>query len=275
MSNMAESEYPIQINVRLLQWCVMRSTDLSLLIVISYIAVAFAVILAVPVAAQPSSSNNYEIREDSLGPGGGSSESDNYGVDDSVGGSAGFGVGEANSPNGETQTQTGSGGTTPNEPALGVALTSGTINLGQLSTSLTRTGNATFTVSNYVSSGYIVQLVGDAPSNGTHTLSSPASPTSSAAGTEQFGINLAANTAPTTFGAAPVQLPDSTFGFGEVSPDYSTPNQYMYASGDVIALAPRSSGETQFTLSVIANINNNTPGGTYSSQQSLVVTGTY
>ena len=43
-----------------------------------------------------------------------------------------------------------------------------------------------------------------------------------------LSINLVANTSPVTLGADPVQDPDSTFSFGLVSADYSSPNLYKY-----------------------------------------------
>ena len=102
----------------------------------------------------------------------------------------------------------------------------------------------------------------------------------SQAGVEQFGVNLVANTSPVNFGANP---DNGQFGFGVIgngpgSPgyaNYSTPNQFRYVSGDTIASAPKSSGQTTYTLSFIANVAGVTPGGKYLSNQLLIVTGTY
>jgi hypothetical protein len=97
----------------------------------------------------------------------------------------------------------------------------------------------------------------------------------SSVGTEQFGINLRANTSPATFGADPVQVPDNTFSFGTVAAGYNTPNQYKYVKGDTIASSSRSSGETDYTISYIMNIGNLTPGGTYNMAHVLVATSTF
>jgi len=90
-----------------------------------------------------------------------------------------------------------------------------------------------------------------------------------------LGMNLAANTSPTTFGAVPVQIPDSTFSFGVATSNYNTANQYMYVNGDTIASSPKSSGETDYTISYILNITNITPGGTYTMNQAIVATSTF
>jgi hypothetical protein len=102
-----------------------------------------------------------------------------------------------------------------------------------------------------------------------------ASQTASSAGTEQFGINLKANTSPTTFGANPSQFPDSSFGFGFAAPGYDTANLYKYVKNDVIAKSNSSSGRTDYTISYIFNISNVTPAGIYTLNHDLVAIGTF
>lgn len=217
------------------------------------------------------SSTNYKINEDSLGNGGSGTTgaSNSYQVQDSVGGSAG--IGDSSS----TNFQTKSGPVTTDDPNLSVSLNTSSVALGALQTSLTRTGTANFTVLNYTSYGYIVQIIGSPPSNGARTLQAMSTNAASAAGTEQFGINLVANTSPTTLGADPVQTPNATFSFGTAAANYNTANSYRYVAGETIASAPKSSGTTSYTMSYIANIGINTPGGSYSGNQTIVVVGTY
>jgi len=95
------------------------------------------------------------------------------------------------------------------------------------------------------------------------------------AGTEQFGMNLVANTSPTTFGANPVQTPDSSFSSGAAASNYDTANNFRYVAGETIAYASESSGLTDYTISYIINAANTTAGGTYSGAQTLVCVGTY
>jgi hypothetical protein len=221
-----------------------------------------------PLHVQASSSQNYTIEEDFVGGGGRvESSSTNFTAQDSLGA---VGVGEsAGTLYGQI-----AGATTTNDPTLTFIVDNATVNLGSLSTSLTRSGTATFRVLNYTSYGYLVQIIGDPPDNGGHTLSDLSSATASTTGTEQFGINLKNNATPDV-GADPVQVPDSSFSFGAAASGYNTADLFKYVSGDTIATADQSSGRTDYTISYIANISTNTPGGSYSGGQTLVVVGTY
>lgn len=149
------------------------------------------------------------------------------------------------------------------------------IDFGTLATGSTATGTATFSVKSYLANGYQVVTASTPPKNSSYTMAGMASPAASAAGTEQFGINLRANTSPTTFGANPVQQPDDTFSFGAPATGYNTVNQYKYVNGDVIASSSRSSGQTDFTISYILNIGSLTRGGTYTMSHVLVATSTF
>jgi hypothetical protein len=154
------------------------------------------------------------------------------------------------------------------------------INLGYLSTSTAKTAMTYFSVKTYLSSGgYVVTTVGAAPavtSGNSHTLATPnIGVSSNPAGTEQFGINLAANTTPSV-GAAPTQVPDSSFSFGQGTNGYGTANAFKYVNGDVIANSnAKSSGTTCYTMSYLYNISSATPAGEYRFNQSIVATTTY
>lgn len=162
------------------------------------------------------------------------------------------------------------GPVTPDEPMLEMIVDPGPSDLGELTTERTATKITTVRVRNYLSSGYTLQLVGDPPKYNNHTFAAPSSPTASAKGTEQFAINLVANSDP-EIGEDPEQLPSSQTSFGQVEPSYSTPNQFMYQSGDTIARSYRESGRTDYTISMIVNISNNTPAGDFSGEFSAVV----
>lgn len=91
-------------------------------------------------------------------------------------------------------------------------------------------------------------------------------------GTEQYGINLVANTSPVSFGENP---DNGQFGFGSITSNYSTANQFYYEDGDIIARADQDSGLTNYTISFLVNVASLTPGGIYAADQTLVVVGTY
>ena len=236
----------------------------------SAIVVLFLAVAVLPISPVFAiSSSSYSIDEDFIGGGGTvDSSSASYRSQDSIGATA---VGDASSSNNRTQ----SGATTTDDPMLEFSVSTTAVSLGALSNGATATGTANFSVRNYTSTGYIVQTLGASPTSGSHSLATSSSPTASAAGTEQFGINLVANTMPIAFGADPQQVPDNTFSFGAAASGYSTTNSYKYVPGDTIAAATQSSGQTNYTISYIANVATATPAGQYAMTQTLVCTGTY
>lgn len=156
------------------------------------------------------------------------------------------------------------------------------VDLGYLSVGSASTTQATFSVKAYLANGYVVKNASNPPSSGgasPHTLTNLTSPTASSPGTEQFGINLVNNTtgcgAPVNFGADPVQVPSSSFSFGVAASGYNNCGQFKYSKGDTVASSPKSSGETDYTVSYLYNISNITPSGLYTFNHVLVATATY
>lgn len=174
--------------------------------------------------------------------------------------------GSSKSPN----VTTAFGPVTPDEPLLEVIVDPGVSNLGDLTTEETASKTMTVRIRNYLSEGYTLQITGDPPSYKGHKLKTNTTPTAAAPGTEQFGINAAANTTPSV-GASPLQVPSNEFSFGEVNAAYSTPNLFKYSSGDIVARSETESGRTDYTISMIVNIANSTPAGHYNGEFSAVV----
>lgn len=232
-----------------------------------------AVFVLVPgVVMAQGASNNYRIDESFIGPGGNlDSSSTNFQLQSGQQALGNIGVGNGASSNFQVE----NGYITTPDPTLSCTLNSGSVNFGSFSTATTATATATFSVLNYTAYGYVVSIVGAAPNSGAHTMTNLATNTASTVGTEQFGINLVGNTSPIAFGSGPVQVPDSSFSFGTVDANYNTSNSYRYNSGETIASAPKSSGQTDYTISYIANVSTTTPGGTYTGNQAIVCTGTY
>lgn len=222
------------------------------------------------IMAQSSSSNNYQVDQTFFGSGGErNASSTNYSSSQSAGE---IGIGNTSS----TNYQAYAGFNTNEEPFIEFVITSNSIDLGVLSTTTTATANGTFYVRAWNASGYTVTTVSDPPkTSGGATLAGLTLATPSITGSEQFGINLAANTSPTTFGANPAQLPDSSFSFGEAVNGYGTPNYFKYVKNDVIAHATKSTSVTTYTISYIFNISSTTAAGAYTFRHVLVATGTY
>lgn len=243
---------------------------MKLIFIIGLVVLSLVAFGDIAVMAQGASSN-YRIDESFIGPGGNlESNSDNYQT--APGGQSlgapGGGQAESDEYRGQTGPQT-----TP-DPSLGCQVNSSSLGLGAFSPSTTATATASFSVLNYTAYGYIVQIVGASPSNGTHNLTALGSNDGSSTGTEQFGINLVDNATPDV-GAQPTQLPDNSFSFGQAAVNYDTADSFRYGDGEVIAEAGQSSGQTDYTISYIVNVATTTPSGAYSAEQTVVCVGTY
>lgn len=224
------------------------------------------VVLGLPTAGALSSSSNYRLEEDSIGTSGLlNSESSSYRISEATGD---IGVGRSNSSNFQVEAGTI---TTP-DPALSFSVDVTGTDFGNFSPTSTEATTLTFTVKNYTTYGYIVQIYGAPPTYGSHTIEPMTTTGTSQPGIEQFGINLVANTSPANIGA---NLDNGDFGQGSVEADYNTPNNYRYVSGETIASASSDSGVTTYTVTFIANVSPLTPGGNYRINQTLIATGTY
>jgi hypothetical protein len=224
------------------------------------LVIAFIVVVMPLTALAQFNSPNYEINEVFIGGGGELDAcSTAFCADQSAGGTA---VGDTESTNFRAQGGFG----TPSEPTLEMNVSGTSINLGTLTTSSTAAASANFSVKNYLSNGYVVRVYGNPPTNSTGVSGVPiaamAVPATSSPGTAQFGVNLVSNTVP-GIGANPSQAPDATFSFGQAATDYNTPNNFKFVSGDVIALSAEETGQTDYTMSMIANISTLSPGGEY------------
>ena len=232
---------------------------------------ALAVILSITCIGQVSaqmSSNNYKVNEAQFGSGSSLNDcSANYCAKTSVGDLTN---GSAASTNYSAQL----GFNTSDEPMLEITTSAGLRNLGVLNTSETASTSYEIGVRSYLSKGYVMQITGSPPKNNGRVLTRLISQSTVQPGTEQFGINLADNSTPDV-GAGPIQMPDGTFSFGTVASDYTDPNLFKYLDGDIVASTETSSGLTTFTMSMILNISDTTPGGKYVGSLSAVVTPTY
>jgi hypothetical protein len=251
---------------------IIKTGVLSLLIACSIGGVAMA--------AQ-SSSANYSVDETFFGSGGELNAcSSSYCAKQTAGETA---IGNSSSANYQIQ----AGNNTARDNSLEMIVNGANIDVGQLTTTSTKTASATFSVKSYLANGYVVYTHSPGPKNTSHVLQLLTSPAGSTTGNEQFGINLVANTCPANsapsglgacsggLGADPQEVPDTTFSFGQAAAGYNTADSFKYNDGDVIAYANSSSGETDYTISYLFNISSVTPGGTYTMHHVLVATSTF
>lgn len=223
-----------------------------------------------PVAYAQSSSSNYKIEESFFGTGGElDASSSNYQAKQSAGETV---VGRSESGN----YQFYGGFNTTDTPLLEFAVDGGTYDLGVLDSSGTGYVSASFGVRNYLSSGYIVTVNGESPTlaGGGHTLTPMNAPAAPTPGEEQFGINMADNSIPDV-GSDPVYFPDSSFSYGTAVAGYDTPNLFQFVDGATIAMSPKSSGLTTYTMSIIANVARETPAGQYGGRLNVQVVPTF
>lgn len=235
-----------------------------------YITVAVlslhGLLAAASAEAQSLQSAHYRFDETSIGSGGLiRASSGDYQVGVALGDTA---IGTATSPNYQVE----AGSKTTNDPALSFIIDNGNANFGSFSPTATATAMSTFSVSNYTSYGYIVQVSGAPPKYSNHTIAAMATAGAPQTGTEQFGINLVANTVPGALGADPNH---GQFGVGTAAPNYATPNKYRFVDGDTIAIGPKSSGLTTYTISYVVDVSSLTPGGQYKDNLSLICVGTF
>lgn len=219
--------------------------------------------------AQPYQSSQYKVEEYFFGSGGEVEQTSGTLKSRSSAGNLAGGL--ANS----TSFQIFAGNVTPYEEYLTFVVPSSTINLGTLAANATATGTGTFTVRAHVSSGYIVTTMSDPPTNESgdvlnakNTLGVPI------IGTEEFGMNLVDNSSP-NIGANPAPQPDATFANGIAAAGYATVNQFKYTKGDTVASASEGQGQTNYTVSYVANINSITEAGLYVMAHDLVATATF
>lgn len=215
---------------------------------------------------QALQSTNYRFDETAIGTNTLlESSSTNFTVNSAIGD---LGVGNAASANYQIE----AGTQTDPDPVLSFAVEDSEAEFGAFSSTATATATTSFSITNYTSYGYVVHIEGTAPTNGAHTIDPLPTADAPQAGVEQFGINLVANTVPTSVGVNP---DNGDFGFGLAALNYDVPNEFRFVNGDVIATAPKSSGKTLYTISYIVNVEALTPGGQYDSRQTIIVTGTY
>ncbi len=180
-----------------------------------------------------------------------------------------------------TVTVTGVAPTGTIDPTLSFSVSSPNCYLGVFSPSSTSFCTHTMDASTNSPSGYVISyryttgLLGP-----LGEIDSLATPTASTTGTEQFGMNLAANTAAvshtsTDFGANP------SGGTGAAYSDYGTSNLFTFKPDNLpavstpLAYTPAASATTTYTASFMANVAPQTPNGYYAVGMIYIITASF
>ena len=120
------------------------------------------------------------------------------------------------------------------------------------------------------SNGYSITVHGTTMAAGTHVINALDTPTVSAPGNSQFGINLVENTAPNIG-----HNTDGSSGNTVVSANYDIPNKFYYHDGDEVASAPNVSLVGRFTVSYIVNTPPKLRAGVYTTTITYICTGRF
>ena len=135
------------------------------------------------------------------------------------------------------------------------------MNFGNVNTRSAGSGQSQLLLATNAPNGYSVYVSGPTMTSGNNTISALQNPDVSRPGTSQFGVNLRANSDPAV-GAEPANSGPTT---GSIVGGYGTPNQYKYASGDMIANGTGVEADLVYTISYLVNISNSQPVGIYST----------
>ncbi len=142
--------------------------------------------------------------------------------------------------------------------------------MGQLSPQSTLVAQSQMAVGTNATGGFAITANGVPMTAGTNVIDGLATPTESTPGSNQFGINLVANNAPKIGND-----PEGTWANAIPSPDYSVPNRYKYVSGDVVAYSPNVSLMKKFTVSYIANSQQDLKAGVYTTTITYIASGRF
>lgn len=142
--------------------------------------------------------------------------------------------------------------------------------MGDLDPQSTLVARSQMAVGTNASGGFAITANGVPLAAGTNVIDGPTTPTESKPGTNQFGINLVANSDP-----AIGNDPEGTFANAVPSPDYAIPNRYKYVPGDVVAFSPNVSLMKKFTVSYIVNASEDLKAGVYSTTITYIASGRF
>lgn len=142
--------------------------------------------------------------------------------------------------------------------------------MGDLTPTTTLTAQSQMAVGTNASGGFAITAYGNPPSAGTNTIDGLATPTESRPGTNQFGINLVENSAPSVG-----MDPEGTWMNAQPTSSYGIANKYKYVSGDVVASSPNVSLMKKFTVSYIMNTSPDLRAGVYTTTITYVASGQF
>jgi hypothetical protein len=143
------------------------------------------------------------------------------------------------------------------------------VDLGDMSTSHASSGTSQMMAATNADFGLAIAMYGTTLTSGNNIVPALTSPTVSAPGNAQFGINLRANTDP------PGGQNPTGGGITYPMTRYNVPNRYAFANGDTIATSPDVTDTRKLTVSYLANISPAQPPGVYTATLTYICTATF
>jgi hypothetical protein len=142
--------------------------------------------------------------------------------------------------------------------------------MGSLNSKSTLTAQSQMAVGTNATGGFAITVNGTPMSAATNVIDSPAVPVKSTPGKNQFGMNLVENIDP-----AIGKNPEGQWANAIASPNYGTPDMYMYVPGDVVAYSPNVSLMKKFTVSYILNASPSLRAGVYTTTITFIASGRF
>ncbi len=143
------------------------------------------------------------------------------------------------------------------------------VSLGDFSPNAASSGQIQMVVATNAANGYTIRINGNTLTSGTNALPALTTPTFSAPGSSQFGINLRANTNP-----ASGQEPSGP-GSGLPAGDYGIANKFTFRPGDIVADKNTVEDYRKYTVTYMVNISRTQEPGIYSGTYSYVALGNF
>jgi len=142
--------------------------------------------------------------------------------------------------------------------------------LGEVASDTPLTTTSQMAAGTNASGGYVITANGTTMEAGSHVINALTTPTVSAPGNSQFGINLVANSDPYMGND-----PDGASTNAVATPDYAIPNEFMFHDGDAVATAPNVSLIRRFTVSYVINTPPDLHAGVYTTTLTYICTGRF
>ncbi len=143
------------------------------------------------------------------------------------------------------------------------------VDLGDLKATNASAGTSQMQAATNAEFGVVIAAYGTTMTSGNNSIPALATPTVSAPGNPQFGINLRDNSDP-DIGNDP-----SGAGIANPSGSYNIPDRYVFKSGDVIATSPAATDIRTFTVSYVANVAPAQPPGLYTATVTYICSASF